>query len=57
MTEKLNEQKQRLIAMQKPVYVDQSKLPDYMTYRHNKLKEKKNMKIAYTYEITKNLPK
>ena len=33
------------------------KLPDYMTYRRTKLKEKKNMKINYTLEITKNLPK
>ena len=33
------------------------KLPDYMTYRRTKLKEKKNMKINYTLEITKNLPR
>ena len=37
--------------------MERDKLPDYMTYRRNKVKEKKNMKINYTLEITKNLPK
>lgn len=42
----------RLITTQKPVEVDYTQLPDYMTYRRNKLKERKNMKIEYTLEIT-----
>ena len=34
-----------------------NKLPDYMTYRKQKLNERKNMKINYTLQITNNLPK
>ena len=37
--------------------IDVDKLPDYMTYRRQKLNERKNMKINYTLQITQNLPK
>ena len=39
------------------IKIDVNKLPDYMTYRRQKLNERKNMKINYTYQITSNLPK
>ena len=55
------EQNIRLIEAQKKarqnVTVDMNNLPDYMTYRHDQLRKRKNMKIKYTLEITDKLPK
>ena len=42
---------------EKPVEMNLQELPDYMTLRQNRMKEKKAKQLNYTLDITNGLPK